>query len=111
LIVSFEWPSILYALDILAWDWFFALSILFAAPVFSGGSRLERWVWILLLVSGVLSLAGLIGVPLADMQVRNIGVIGYAVVTPVAFLLISVVFGRTRPLREEADQEDLRPQR
>jgi hypothetical protein len=105
LIVSFEWPSIVYALDILAWDWFFALSILFAVPVFRGGSRLERWVWILLLlVSGMLSLAGLIGVPLADMQVRNIGVIGYAVVAPVAFLLIGIVFGRTQPRREDTER-------
>ena len=111
LIVSFEWPSIVYALDILAWDWFFALSVLFAVPVFRGGSTLERWVWILLLVSGMLSLAGLIGVPLADMQVRNAGVVGYAVVAPVAFLLIGILFGRTRPLREEASQNDLRPQR
>lgn len=101
LIVSFEWPSIVYALDILAWDWFFALSILFAVPVFRGGNELERWVWVLLLVSGLLSLAGLIGVPLADMQVRNIGVIGYAVVAPVAFLLIGIVFGRIQPLRED----------
>jgi len=105
LVVSFEWPSIVYALDILAWDWFFALSILFAVPVFRGGSRLERWVWILLLVSGLLSLAGLIGVPLADMQVRNIGVVGYAVVAPVAFLLIGLVFGRTQPLREDTDRD------
>jgi len=104
LVVSFEWPSIVYALDILAWDWFFALSILFAVPVFRGGSRLERLVWILLLVSGVLSLAGLIGVPLADMQVRNIGVIGYAVVAPVAFLLIGIVFGRTQPLQEDTER-------
>jgi len=104
LVVSFEWPSIVYALDILAWDWFFALSILSAVPVFRGGSRLERWVWLLLLVSGVLSLAGLIGVPLADMQVRNIGVIGYAVVAPVAFLLIGIVFGRTRPRREDTER-------
>jgi len=105
LVVSFEWPSIVYALDILAWDWFFALSILFAVPVFRGGSRLERWLRILLLVSGLLSLAGLIGVPLADMQVRNIGVVGYAVVAPVAFLLIGIVFGRTQPLREDTDRD------
>jgi hypothetical protein len=26
---SFEWPSVVYALDILAWDVFFALSMLF----------------------------------------------------------------------------------
>jgi len=105
LVVSFEWPSIVYALDILAWDWFFALSILFAVPVFRGGSRLERWVWILLLVSGLLSIAGLIGVPLSDMQVRNIGVVGYAVVAPVAFFLIGIVFERTDPLREDTDRD------
>jgi hypothetical protein len=101
LVISFRWPPIAYALDILAWDWFFALSLLFAVPVFRGGGRLEGWVWILLLVSGILSLTGLLGVPLSDMQVRNIGVIGYAVVAPVAFLLIGIVFGRTQPLRED----------
>lgn len=45
--LTFEWPSIVYALDILAWDWFFALSVLFAAPVFRG-SRLASWVRYLL---------------------------------------------------------------
>jgi hypothetical protein len=90
-------------LDILAWDFFFALSMLFAAPVFKEG-RLEKAVRILMIVSGVLSLIGLIGVPLADMGVsnwfiyRNIGVIGYAVVAPVAFLLLGMIFGRTRTL-------------
>jgi hypothetical protein len=83
-----------YALDILAWDWFFALSMLFAAPVFKAG-RLEKTVRILMVVSGSLSLAGLIGVPLADMQVRNIGIIGYGVVAPIVFLLLGIVFGRT----------------
>ncbi len=34
--LSFTWPSVPYALDILAWDVFFSLSVLFAAPVFSG---------------------------------------------------------------------------
>lgn len=99
LLISFTWPSVVYALDILAWDWFFALSLLFAAPVFRTG-RLERAVRLLLIVSGILSLMGLIGVPLADIQVRNIGIIGYAVVAPVAFLLIGIVFGRTCPGQE-----------
>jgi hypothetical protein len=93
--LSFKWPSVAYTLDILAWDWFFALSMLFAAPVFRVG-RLETAVRMLMIVSGVLSLAGLIGVPLADMQVRNIGIIGYAVVAPVVFLLFGIVFGRTQ---------------
>ncbi len=95
LFLSFKWPSVAYALDIMAWDWFFALSMLFAAPVFKGG-RLETAVRVLMIISGVLSLTGLIGVPLSDMQVRNIGIIGYALVAIVVFLLLGIVFGRTQ---------------
>ena len=104
LLVSFEWPSVVYALDILAWDWFFALSMLFAAPVFMRGTELERWVWILLFASGLLSLAGLVGVPLADMQVRNIGIVGYAIVAPIAFLLMGIVFGRAEPVQDGCER-------
>ncbi|PKL18565.1 MAG: hypothetical protein CVV49_05365 [Spirochaetae bacterium HGW-Spirochaetae-5] len=91
---SFKWPSVVYALDILAWDWFFAISMLFAAPVFKG-NRLETAVRVFMFISGILSLAGLIGVPLANMQVRNIGIIGYALVSIVVFILLGIVFGRT----------------
>jgi hypothetical protein len=90
---------VVYTLDILAWDWFFALSMLCAAPVFKV-SRLEIAVRNLMIVSGVLSLAGLIGVPLADMQVRNIGIIGYGIVAPLVFLLLGIVFGRIRQVPE-----------
>src|SRR5215203_3480445 len=38
LVFSFNWPSVAYTLDILGWDVFFALSMLFAAPVFQGRS-------------------------------------------------------------------------
>lgn len=95
-LLSFTWPSVFYALDILAWDWFFALALLFAVPVFAGG-RLETAARILLLVAGLLSLAGLIGVPLADMQVRLLGVVGYVGVAPFAFALLGVILGRTQP--------------
>jgi hypothetical protein len=103
LFISFKWPSVTYALDILAWDIFFPLSMLFAAPVFSGG-KLEAAVRLLMIVSGVLCLAGLIGVPLADMNYRNIGIIGYALVAPVAFLLLGILFGRTQPGARETGQ-------
>jgi hypothetical protein len=94
LFLSFKWPSVAYALDILAWDWFFALSMLFAAPVFKSG-RLEMVVRSLMFATGFLSLAGLIGVPLADMQVRMIGVIGYAGLTPILFLFLGIIFKRS----------------
>jgi hypothetical protein len=95
LVLSFRWPSVLYTLDILAWDWFFALSMLCAAPVFRAG-RLELLLRVALLISGVLSLAGLLGVMLGDMQVRNVGIIGYSVVAIPVFLLLGAVLGRTR---------------
>lgn len=102
LFFSFKWPSVVYTLDILAWDWFFALSMLFAAPVFKGG-RLEIMERVFMIVSGVLSLVGLIGVPLADMQVRDIGIIGYAVVALGVFLLLGIIFGRTRPVPRDIE--------
>ena len=49
--------------------------MLLAALVFKGG-KLEITVRIVMIVSGVLSIAGLIGVPLADMHLRNIGILG-----------------------------------
>ncbi|KUK60400.1 MAG: Uncharacterized protein XE10_1574 [Methanoculleus marisnigri] len=96
LFFSFEWPPVVYALDILAWDVFFALSMLFAAPVFGTG-QLEKAVRVQMVASGVLSLAGLAGVPLGDMGIRNIGVVGYVGVGLVVFLLLGVVFGRAQP--------------
>ncbi len=92
-IFSFKWPSVIYALDILAWDLFFGLSMLFAAPVFRG-DRLQTAVRICLQASGILSLAGLIGPMVGDMQIRMIGVVGFAGVFPVACLLLAKVFDR-----------------
>ena len=94
---SFKWFSIVYALDILAWDWFFALSFLFASRIFKL-DRTEKIVRTLMIISGLLSLAGLIGVPLDNMQIRNIGIIGYAVIAPVAFLLISKILSQKKSI-------------
>lgn len=101
LLFSFQWPSVVYALDILAWDVFFALSMLFAAPVFRAG-RLEKTLRALMIAGGALSLAGLIGVPFADMNLRNIGILGYVGISLVIFPLLGVLFGRTRQPPEKA---------
>jgi hypothetical protein len=96
---SFEWPSVAYTLDIFAWDVFFALSMLFAAVVFRNG-RLETAIRYLMILGGVLSLAGLIGVALADMNIRNIGIVGYVGVSLVIFPLLGVLFWRTGSVPE-----------
>jgi hypothetical protein len=96
LVFPFAWPSVVYALDILAWDVFFALSMLFAAPAIRG-TRLATWVRVLMIASGVLSLAGLSGVVTGNMQLRNIGIVGYDGVFLFVAALLAILFYRTTP--------------
>ena len=51
----------------------------------------------LMTASGVLALAGLIGVVAGDMQLRNIGIVGY-VGCFVVTALLAVLFYRATPL-------------
>jgi hypothetical protein len=92
-VFAFRWPSLAYALDILAWDIFFPLAALCAALTVSGPG-LANGVGTLLFSSAAFSLAGLVGVPLGDMNIRNIGIVGYAVLFPAAAVLMTVRFRR-----------------
>jgi hypothetical protein len=93
LIFSFNWPSVAYALDILAWDFFFALSMLFLSATFKK-KGLEKLIQILLIISGVLSFIGLLGIPMNNMQIRNVGIIGYTIFPIIIFFLFGIVFNR-----------------
>ena len=89
------WPSVAYAVELLAWDGFLGLALLSAAatiPAISA-SRSSRWDTALrrsLLLAGVLCVAGLIGPALGQMRWQFVGVFGYAVVLPV----VCYVFAR-----------------
>jgi hypothetical protein len=100
-LLAFTWPSVVYALDILAWDLLFPVSVLFAVPVFNSGP-LERSIRLSLATSGILAVTGLAGVFLNDMDVRNIGIVGYAVVFPLAAALMGVLFSRAELCAEES---------
>jgi len=93
LVFSFNWPSVAYAVDILAWDFFYALSMLFLSSTFRK-KGLERLIQILLILSGVLSFVGLFGIPMNNMQVRNIGIIGYTVFAIIVFILLGIALNR-----------------
>jgi hypothetical protein len=93
---SWQWPSVFYALDILAWDFCFGLALLAAAPIF-GGQRLGRSVRTGMLVAGALCLIGLAGAVVGNMQIRNIGIVGYGALFPVVSLLVARVFTRKSP--------------
>lgn len=93
LIFSFQWPSIAYALDILAWDFFYPLSMLFLAFLFRG-KELNRTIRVLAFLSAGISFIGLLGIPLNNMQVRNIGILGYTVFAIPLFYLLGKVFSK-----------------
>jgi hypothetical protein len=88
---SFQWPSVAYVLDILAWDVAFPVGA-FAAAVAIPGSAGIPAARILLFCSAVLAFTGLVGVPLNDMWLRNIGILGYAFLFPIAAGILSVAF-------------------
>ncbi|NGX15584.1 hypothetical protein [Wenzhouxiangella sp. XN24] len=88
-----EWPSTLYAVELLAWNAFLGLSLLCAALVFVGpGIRaVARWS---LGVAGALSLLGTVGPIVGDMALQRIGMLGYGVGLPVAAWVLSRFFRR-----------------
>lgn len=95
--LPYKWPAVAYAMDVFAWDWFYALAMLCAAPVFRGG-RLEQLTRLVMLVSGGLSLLGLIVLPFAAMLAIGISIVGWGVAGTLVFLMLAIVFGHTRPV-------------
>lgn len=95
-LLSWTWPSVVFALDIVAWDLFLGVALLLAAPVLDG------WPSRLLALGGVLCLGGITGAVIGDMSVRDIGIVGYAVVLPVALLLQGRRFAAAFPARQSA---------
>jgi len=86
-----QWPSPLYALELLAWDVFLGLSLLLAAPTFR---EADRTITTALLVTGGLCLLGTIGPATGDMRFQFIGVTGYGVLLPVTCYLLAAHFRR-----------------
>jgi hypothetical protein len=82
------WPSMLYAVELLAWDIFLGLSLLFAAPVFQG-EGLKRKIRSTLIITGVLCITGILGPVTGNMRLQFISVLGYGVFLPVVWLMIA----------------------
>jgi len=94
-IFDFKWPSTFYAIDIVAWDVFFGLALLFAIPAFT--HRSEARVRQGFIASGSLCLIGLIG-PFANALVwRTIGILGYTIVFGLVCIPLSRTFQNRTP--------------
>jgi hypothetical protein len=89
------WPSPVYAMELLAWNLFLGLALLFAAPVFDGGGP-ERGVRRGLLIGGVLCVAGIVGPAVGNMRLQLVGLVGYAIVLPVVCFMLARLFRSDR---------------
>jgi hypothetical protein len=85
------WPSIIYGVELLAWDIFLGLSLLFAAPVFQG-IGLKRNIRTALIITGALCLIGSVGPITGDMRLQFVSVLGYGILLPVVWLMIARYF-------------------
>jgi hypothetical protein len=82
----------LYGVDVVAWDIFFGLALLFAAPVFhaSGHVAVRNG----MLIAGAMSVVGILGPAVNHIALREIGIVGYAIVWPIVCLPLSKAFGQ-----------------
>ena len=100
-IFDFEWPSLLYAVDIVAWDVFFGLALLFAVPAFR--RRSDTAARLGLIASGSLCLLGLIGPLTNAIGLRAIGIFGYTLVFAATCVPLA------RAFRSDVDDEVASP--
>ena len=90
-----RWPVPAFILDNFVWDWFFGISMLVVAPVF-GGDTLRNALRAVMILSGVLCLAGLVWLAVSPEQAIIIGILGWGAAGAIAFLLLAKVFGRVQ---------------
>lgn len=91
---SSEWPNLALSLDLLAWDFFLGLAIVFAAQVFVGEAAIR--VRVAMSVAGTLCLLGTFGPLSGHLHIQYLGIAGYAFALPIACALMAMFFRRVR---------------
>jgi hypothetical protein len=100
---NWHWPSVLYGVDNVAWDVFFGLALLFAAPVFHASGHVV--VRNGLLIAGAMSVVGMIGPAANHLALRQIGIVGYDVVWPIVCIPLSKAFRENGPVAPAVGRE------
>lgn len=95
LVQLYPWPGLLLGLDLVAWDLFFGLAMLFAAPAFRG-DQLEALIRGGMRLSGGLCLVGVLAQATGNLWLQWPAILGYAFVFPAVCALLSVLFRRAR---------------
>jgi hypothetical protein len=98
--LPYSWPSVMLALEFLAWGFFFGLACLYLAPVFVNG-KLEHAIFWMLISTGFLSLLALLGQMIGSNALdfspfTLAGVIAWGPGLTTAVFLISIWFRKER---------------
>lgn len=96
-VALYPWPTVALALDLLAWDLFLGLALLFGACAFEGGG-LHAVVRRVMRGSGALCLLGVLGPLTGEMRLQFPAILGYAFGVLVLSVLLAALFRRAGPL-------------
>jgi hypothetical protein len=106
--LPYSWPSVMLALEILAWGFFFSLACLSLAPVFVKG-KLERAIFWSLLGTGLLSLFPAVGQVLGSNIINFTpftiaGTVGWGPGLTVTALMIGIWFKRNTKISRQPEK-------
>jgi hypothetical protein len=89
--MPYGWPSIMAAMEVLAWGLFLGLSFLFLAPAFRKGG-LEIAIFWTLIISGFLSLVAVLGQVVNSTILNMLGIVAWGPGLIVLFTLLTIWF-------------------
>lgn len=95
--MPYGWPSIMAAMEVLAWGFFLGLAFLFLAPVFRKG-KLELAIFWTLIVSGIFSLIAVLGQIMNSVVLNLLGIIAWGPGLVLLFSLMASWFRNIKPL-------------
>ena len=96
--MPYGWPSIMAAMEVLAWGFFLGLAFLFLAPTFRKG-RLELAIFWTLIISGILALVAVLGQVMNSVVLNMVGIIAWGPGLVVLFSLLASWFRNTKPIQ------------
>lgn len=89
--MPYGWPSIMAAIEVLAWGFFLGLAFLFLAPVFRTG-RFELAIFWTLIGSGIFSLIAVLGQIMNSVVLNMLGIIAWGPGLILLFALLASWF-------------------
>ena len=99
--MPYGWPSIMAAMEVLAWGFFLGLAFLFLSPVFRKG-KLELAIFWTLIISGIFSLIAVLGQIMNSVVLNMLGIIAWGPGLIVLFTLLSFWFKNPKQTQTEA---------